>query len=464
MTKATIEAPTKSASTSAFRSESIFNELGMKQDPNNLYLQTIDAVLTAAEILELPHHLKIILAQPKNEIMVHFPVRMNDGHFRLFKGYRVQHNNALGPYKGGIRFHNDVSLDDVKALALLMTMKCSLARVPFGGGKGGVKCDPRTLDNDELMRVSRRFMAAISRHIGPEIDIPAPDVGTNAQVMAWFADTYQNMTAASVRNDALGVVTGKPVDMGGSLGREKATGQGVVDVVAEILPDMNLPLKGLKVSIIGFGNVGSWTGRLIEGLGAKVIAVMDHTGAIRNDEGLSCEVLALHVAETGGVAGFVETGGGPTKTGKHTQEGAQAISNEEFYRTTVDLLIPAALEQMITPENATWIDAKVIAEGANAPTTPAGERTLLERGIEILPAILCNSGGVTVSYFEWVQNKSSVYWDVEKVDADLKRHMVMAARRTQLAKQRYEVDLRTAAYIAALDQIGKVYTMRGIFP
>lgn len=463
MTKATIEAPSKCASPSTFRAASIFDELGMKQDPDNLYLQTIDSVLTAAEILELPHHLKIILAQPKNEIMVHFPVMMNDGKYRLFKGYRVQHNNALGPYKGGIRFHHDVSLDDVKALSLLMTMKCSLARVPFGGGKGGVKCDPRALDNDELMRVSRRFMAAISRHIGPDIDIPAPDVGTNSQVMAWFADTYQGMAGSSARNDALGVVTGKPVDMGGSLGREKATGQGVIDVVAEILPDMGLPLEGLKVSIMGFGNVGSWSGRLIEALGAKVIAVMDHTGAIRNDEGLNCEALSMHVAETGGIAGFGSSHGA-TKTGKHTQEGAEAISLEEFYRTTVDLLIPAALEQMITPENAEWIDAKVIAEGANAPTTPAGERRLLERGVEILPAILCNSGGVTVSYFEWVQNKTSTYWDVDKVDTDLNRHMVMAARRTQLAKQRYDVDLRTAAYIAALDQIGKVYAMRGIFP
>jgi glutamate dehydrogenase (NAD(P)+) len=463
MTKATIVAPSLGMQPSAFRSASIFDELGMKQDPDNLYLQTIDAVLTAAEILELPHHLKIILAQPKNEIMVHFPVMMSDGNYRLFKGYRVQHNNALGPYKGGIRYHHDVSLDDVKALALLMTMKCSLARVPFGGGKGGVKCDPRALDSAELMRVSRRFMAAISRHIGPDVDIPAPDVGTNAQIMAWFADTYQTMVGSTSRNDALGVVTGKPVDMGGSLGREKATGQGVVDVVSEILPDMGLPLKGLKVSILGFGNVGSWTGRLIESMGAKVIAVMDHTGGIRNDEGLNTETLALHVAATGGVAGF-GAASSATITGMHTQEGAEPISNEEFYRTPVDLLVPAAMEQMITPQNADWIDAKVIAEGANAPTTPAGERKLLERGIEILPAILCNSGGVTVSYFEWVQNKTSTYWDVEKVDTDLNRHMVMAARRTQLARQRYEVDLRTAAYIAALEQIGKVYAMRGIFP
>jgi len=463
MAKATIEAPTRTPQQSTFRSSNIFDELGMKQDPHNLYLQTIDAVLTAAEILELPHHLKIILAQPKNEIMVHFPVLLNDGRYHLFKGYRVQHNNALGPYKGGIRFHPDVHLDDVKALALLMTMKCSLVRVPFGGGKGGVKCDPRSLDHDELMRVSRRFITAISRHIGPEVDIPAPDVGTNAQVMAWFADTYQNMAGSSTRNDALAVVTGKPVDMGGSLGRDKATGQGLVDVVSEILPNMGLPLKGLRVSILGYGNVGSWTGRLIEDLGAKVVAVMDHTGAIRNDEGLHTETLSAHVAETGGVAGYGATHG-DTKTGRHTQQGADAISEEEFYRTPVDLFVPAALEQMITEKNAEWIDAKIIAEGANAPTTPAGERLLLERGIEILPAILCNSGGVTVSYFEWVQNKSCLYWDAQRVDEELNRHMVMAARRTQVAKQRFEVDLRTAAYIGALEQIGKVYAMRGIFP
>ncbi len=461
MSKATITAPT-SMPQDAFRSQRVMDELGMPHDPNNLYLQTIDAVLTAAETLELPHHLQIILAQPKNEIMVHFPVLMNDGNYRHFKGYRVQHNNALGPYKGGLRFHPDVHLDDVKALALLMTRKCSLARVPFGGGKGGVKVDPRKVATDELMRITRRFCVAIARHIGPDIDIPAPDVGTNAQVMAWFADTYQGVAGHHARGDALGVVTGKPVDMGGSLGREKATGQGLVDVVNEILPNMGLPLKGLRTSLLGYGNVGSWTGRLLADMGAKVIAVMDHTGAVRNERGLDAALLAEHCSQTGGVAGFGR--GGATTTGKNPGAGAESITEEQFYRTSVGLFVPAAMEQMITPRTAEWIDAKVVAEGANAPTTPAGERILLKRGVEILPAILCNAGGVTVSYFEWVQNKSCVYWDAEKVDTELNRHMVLAARRTQLAKHRYEVDLRTAAYIAALDQIGKVYAMRGIFP
>jgi len=462
MAKATIAAPTDAPIAKAYRSGHVFDELGMEHDPDNLYLQTIDAVLTAAEVLELPHHLQLILAQPKNEVMVHFPVKMNDGSYKLFKGYRVQHNNALGPYKGGIRFHPEVSLDDVKALSALMTMKCSLVRVPFGGGKGGVKCDPRALDRDELMRVTRRFVSAIASIIGPDHDIPAPDVGTNAQVMAWFADTYQNIAGANMRHDSLRVVTGKPIEMGGTVGREKATGQGLVDVVAEMLPAFGMPLEGMKVSVLGYGNVGSWVGRLLAERGAIIVAVMDHTGAIRNDKGIDAQMLAEHCAETGGVAGFGK--GVATNGGVKAGVGADAISEEEFYRTTVDLFVPAALEQMIDEEKAGWLDCKYYAEGANAPTTPTGERILMKNGVEILPAILCNAGGVTVSYFEWVQNKSNVTWDIETVDRELNKHMVLAARRTQLAKHRYECDMRTAAYIAALDQIGKVYAMRGIFP
>jgi glutamate dehydrogenase (NAD(P)+) len=460
MSKATIAAPTPSRH--EFRSKHVFDELGMEHDPNNLYLQTIDAVLTAAELLELPHHLKLILAQPKNEIMVHFPVRMNDGDFALFKGYRVQHNNVLGPYKGGVRYHHDVHLDDVKALAALMTMKCSLVRVPFGGAKGGVKVDPRSLDHDEIMRVSRRFITAISKQIGPDLDIPAPDVGTNAQTMAWFADTYMNISGRQSKHDGLRVVTGKPVEFGGSVGREKATGQGLVDVVAEMLPAMDMPLDKLKVSVLGFGNVASWAARLIEERGAKVIAVMDHTGAIRNDKGIDCQLLAQHAAETGGVHGFGK--GANTEAGVNGAGSADEITEEQFYRTTVDLFIPAALEQMINERTADWLDCKIIAEGANAPTTPAGERMLLSKGIEILPAILCNAGGVTVSYFEWVQNKTSTIWDIERVDSELNKHMVLAARRTMLAKHRFDCDLRTAAYIASLENIAKVYALRGIFP
>ena len=449
---ATLEHP--SASTSAKPSHlpsRVFEELEIVRDPTNLFHQTTEQVLIAAQLIGMRHHQQIIIAQPKNEIMVHFPVLMDDGHHKLFKGYRVQHNNALGPYKGGLRYHPHVSLDDVKSLAVLMTMKCSLVRVPFGGGKGGVKCNPRELSRDELMRVTRRFCSAISNQIGPDYDIPAPDVGTNAQVMAWFADTYAQMTPELERNDSGRVVTGKPVEMGGSLGREKATGQGLVDVLEEMLPELRIDISDMSYSLIGFGNVGGWTGRLLAALGAKLVAVLDHTGSIHNSRGIDTAALTAHVdgPGRGGVAGF---------------PGAEAIKESEFYATPVDVFIPCALEQMITPKEARLINAKVVAEGANAPTTPEGDAVLQERGIEILPAILCNAGGVTVSYFEWVQNKSSVYWTAEEVDDRLNQHMVMAARRTKLARHKYECDMRTAAYCAALEQIGKVYELRGVFP
>ncbi len=427
---------------------SIFEELGFPADPDNLYLQTVSTMLHAADIIDLKHRVKIILAQPKNEIMVNFPVRMDDGHHRLFKGYRVQHNNALGPYKGGLRFHQHVNLDDVKSLAFLMTMKCSLVRVPFGGGKGGVKVNPRDHSPAEMERITRRFCSAIMNMIGPEHDVPAPDVGTNAQHMAWFADTYMMSNEGKDANTGLRVVTGKPVEFGGSLGREKATGQGVVDTLVELLPEVGLKIAGMKVSVLGFGNVGSWAARILQDMGAKIVAVADHTGALRNDKGFDCHALADHCAKTGGVKGFAGT----------------VITTDEFYQTPVDVMVPAALEQMITAREAKMIHAKVIAEGANAPTTPAGDRVFNERGIEVVPAILANAGGVTVSYFEWVQNKTSTYWDIEQVDRELNRHMVSAARRTVLARKKYSVDLRTAAYIAALEHIGNAYAVRGIFP
>lgn len=426
----------------------VFDEVGLPHDPDNLYLQTVDTMLTAAEMMELPHEIQLILAQPKNEIMVHFPVRMDDGTFKLFKGYRVQHNNAIGPFKGGLRFHPDVHLDDVKSLAFLMTMKTSLVRVPFGGGKGGIKVDPRKHSSAEMERIVRRFTSAIAHQIGPDYDIPAPDVGSNAQHMAWIADTYAFLSEVGGHQPEA-VITGKPVEYGGSLGREKATGQGLVDVLVELAPELGIQIKGMTFSLIGYGNVGSWTGRILGKMGAKLVTVMDHTGAIRNDAGLDTEALAAHVAKTGGVGGFA---------------GSTKVSSEEFYKTKVDCFIPAALEQMVKEQEARWINAKCVIEGANAPTTPAGDRVLNERGIEVIPAILANSGGVTVSYFEWVQNKSNVTWDAEEVDQALNRHMVTAAGRTKQMRKKYNCDMRTAAYIAALENIGKVYAIRGIFP
>ena len=449
------------ASTTATR-DPVFDELGFPTDPDNLYTQTVGQMLTAAEAINLQHRVRIILAQPKNEVMVHFPVRMNDGHHKLFKGYRIQHNNALGPYKGGFRYHEDTHLDDVKSLALLMTFKCALVRIPFGGGKGGVKVNPRSLEEGELQRVTRRYCAAISNIIGPDHDIPAPDVGTNAQIMAWFADTYM-VSSGYADNDALRVVTGKPVAFGGSQGREKATGQGVADVLAEMLPGIGIPLHGMTVTLLGFGNVNSWAGRILQDMGARVIAVMDHTGAVRNEKGIDCHALTAYSEKNFGIAGY-EKHVGATGAGTRADMGVEVIGEEDFYRTKCDVFIPGAMEQMVKPEQAHMIDCKVMAEAANAPCTPAGDRVLREKGVEIIPAILANAGGVTVSYFEWLQNKSCVTWDAGHVDRELNRHMCAAAQRSLEARKRYNCDLRTAAFAAALEHLGDVYKVRGIFP
>ncbi len=431
------------------QTQSVFDELGLNLKPNSLYYQVTQDILDTAVRLELPRMLQLILAQPKNALSVHFPVRMDDRSIRLFTGYRVQHNNVLGPYKGGIRYHLDADLDHVKALASIMTLKCALTRLPFGGAKGAVKCDPRSLSPDEQQRLTRRFTSALGTNIGPGYDIPAPDVGTNAQHMAWMADTYQNLHSPQLRTEGLAVCTGKPADFGGSAGRDKATGQGLVYVLEEMLPEMGfVRLDQLTFSLIGYGNVGSWTGRLLAHKGLKLRTVLDHTGALRHHESIDAHALAKHVETTGGVRGF---------------PGAEPVTIKDFYSTPVDLFIPAALEQMVDMSVATHLKCKVLVEAANAPTTPDAERYLLAQGVHVLPAILCNSGGVTVSYFEWKQNRQAEVWSLRKVDQQLKQQMTMAARRVKLAGQRYSCDMRTASYAAALEHIGKVYNIRGIF-
>ena len=427
----------------------IFEELQEHYDEDNLYFQTIGSVLEAADRLQVPHRLKIILSQPKNEIMVHFPVQMDDGSWQLFKGYRVQHNNVLGPYKGGIRYHHEVKLDEVKTLSLLMTMKCALARLPFGGAKGALKIDPRKLSDSERMRVTRRMTAALGTNIGPDYDIPAPDVGTNAQTMAWMADTYINFAESSSKISARGVVTGKPLRFGGSAGREKATGQGLVYVLETMLPGMGLDIGDLSFSLIGYGNVGSWAARLLQSLGATLQNVMDHTGAIYNADGIDAEKLAKHVAETGGVAGYAD---------------AEKIDRDAFYSSEVDLFIPAALEQMVDLPEAKLMRCKVLVEAANAPTTPKAEHYLLDQGVEVLPAILCNAGGVTVSYFEWKQNRQSETWDEEIVDEKLRTIMNRSAERVLETAKRLNCNLRIASYAAAIEHINHVYEVRGVFP
>lgn len=417
--------------------------------PATLYDQTIGSILEAAERLNLPERLRLILAQPKNELTVHLPVRLDDGTWRMFKGYRVQHNNVLGPYKGGIRYHADVDRDHVKALAAIMTMKCALVNLPFGGAKGGVAVDPRKLSQDELMRLTRRFTSAMGNNIGPEYDIPAPDMGTTSQMMAWIADTYMNLHEPHQRLGGQGVVTGKPLEFGGSQGREKATGQGLVYVLEEMLPGMGFQMQNVKFSLIGYGNVGSWTGRLLTEKGAKMQAVMDHTGAVINERGLDAVALAKHVDIVGGVRGF---------------DGGEVLGEDDFYKLPVDLFIPAALEQMIDEKRAAMLRCKVLAEAANAPTTPAGERNLLSRGIAVLPATLCNAGGVTVSYFEWKQNRQAETWELEFVDGQLRKMMVAAARRVIETARRLEIDMRLAAHCASLEHLANVYNLRGIFP
>ena len=427
----------------------IFHELDDYYDDHNLYFQTISSVLEAANLLKVDQRLKLILSQPKNEIMVHCPVKMDDGRWQLFKGYRVQHNNVLGPYKGGIRYHGEVKLDEVKTLALLMTMKCALARLPFGGAKGALKIDPRSISRSELERVTRRLTAALGSNIGPDYDIPAPDMGTNAQIMAWMADTYINFAESSTKVTARGVVTGKPLEFGGSAGREKATGQGLVYVLDALLPGMDMEISKLSFSLIGYGNVGSWTARLLQARGSQLKAVMDHTGAIRNEDGIDAEALAQHVQATGGVSGFA---------------GADTIDAPNFYSTLVDLFIPAALEQMVDLEHAERLQCKVLVEAANAPTTPRAEQHLLQKGVEVLPAILCNAGGVTVSYFEWKQNRQSETWDEELVDERLRKVMTRSAERVLATAKRLDCSMRLASYAAAIAHIDKVYEMRGVFP
>lgn len=423
----------------------------LPSDPDSLFAMAVGAVNEACDVTRAPEYVRAILSQPKNELIVHFPVRRDDGTYEIFKGYRIQHNNVLGPYKGGIRYHPEVSLDDVKALALWMTMKCALMQLPFGGAKGGVKVNTRGLSSNELMRLTRRFTSALGNHIGPDHDIPAPDVGTNSQIMDWMMDTYINTHTDGAHQGMIHVVTGKSVGCGGSEGREKATGQGICYVLSELLPEVGLQMSKLRFSLLGFGNVGAYTAKTLCAEGARFIAVMDHAGALSHPDGLPTDALHQYVIEHGSIAGFKSAG---------TRE----LSPEEFYRQPTDVFIPAALERMIDEEKANWLDCKLLAEGGNGPTTPAGAEILRRRGITVLPAILCNAGGVTVSYLEWVQNKMGVHWELAQVDRELHRMIVPAARRVRDAAHRYGVDLSTAAFGVAVEHLTDSYLRRGIFP
>ncbi len=403
----------------------------------------------AADIMSLDPNIRKILSQTQNEIIVHFPVKMDNGKVEMFTGYRVQHNNVLGPFKGGLRFHPNVDIDEVRALATWMTWKSAIADIPFGGAKGGIQIDPSRYSIAELERISRRFAFALGNNIGPEYDIPAPDVNTNSQIMAWILDTYLSMVPANERQRCIHVVTGKPIESGGSLGREKATGQGVVYCIEEWAKDNNFDLSNATYIVQGFGNVGSWAAKLLKPKGAKLIAVQDVTGAIINEKGINPDDLAIYVKNNGGVKGYPDS---------------QPIDFNTFITLKADIFIPAALENQITDETAPLLNVKLVAEGANGPTTPEGDIILTKRGIDFIPDILCNAGGVIVSYFEWLQNKRSEYWELDEVDCKLRKKIVLAYKKVRDTAREYNTDWRTAAYIVALKKLEKVYQERGIFP
>ncbi len=399
----------------------------------------------AAERLNLDPGLRRVLREPRRELIVHFPVKMDDGSVQVYTGYRVQHNLGRGPAKGGIRYHQDVSLDEVKALAMWMTWKCAVVGIPYGGGKGGVIVDPKKLSQKELEALTRRFFTEIEVLIGPEKDIPAPDVNTNAQIMAWMMDTYSMHVGYTVP----GVVTGKPISLGGSEGRNEATARGTVYCILEAAPEIGINVKKARVAIQGFGNAGSIAARLITDEGATVVAVSDSTGGIHNADGLDIGRVIAWKKEHGTVQGF---------------PGSRDINNAEVLEVDCDILIPAALENQITSRNVGRIKARLVAEAANGPTTPEADQEMFQRGVFMIPDILCNAGGVTVSYFEWVQDLNRDHWSEAVVNAKLKEIMVKAFHETLDIAKRDEIDMRTAAYLLAVQRVADATSMRGLYP
>jgi glutamate dehydrogenase (NAD(P)+) len=415
----------------------------------NLYENVIKQLDHTVEAIHFDKDICEILARTMNELVVHFPVRMDDGRVKVLTGYRVQHNNALGPFKGGLRFHPMVDIDEVRALATLMTWKTALVNIPFGGAKGGIQLDPADFTPEELERITRRFTFALGNNIGPEYDIPAPDVNTNPKIMAWILDTYMSTMTPNERNRCLHVVTGKPLEAGGSQGRNKATGQGIVFLIEKWAHDRGFKLRGASYIVQGFGNVGSWAARLMKQHGSKLVAVEDITGAIRNKEGIDADDLTSYVKTRGGVQGYPK---------------AEPINHVEFFSTRADIFIPAALENQITGDTAEILNIRLVAEGANGPTEPEGDKVLQRRNIDVIPDILCNAGGVVVSYFEWLQNKRSEFWEEEEIDSKLRKIIISAYERVRAAAEKYKVDMRTAAQIVAISRLEMVYKERGIFP
>jgi glutamate dehydrogenase (NAD(P)+) len=399
----------------------------------------------AADRLDLDPGMRLVLREPRREFTVHFPVHMDDGSVQVFTGYRVQHNLGRGPAKGGIRYHQDVNLDEVKALAMWMTWKCAVVGIPYGGGKGGVIVDPKKLSQKELEALTRRYFTEIEVLVGPEKDIPAPDVNTNAQIMAWMMDTFSMHAGHTVP----GVVTGKPISLGGSEGRNEATARGTVFCIIEAARHLGLELSKARVAVQGFGNAGSIAARLITEEGSTVVAVSDSTGGIHAPDGLDIPKVIAWKSEHGTVQGF---------------PGATDITNAEVLEVDCDILIPAALENQITAANAGNVKARLIAEAANGPTTPEADEILWKNSKFMIPDILCNAGGVTVSYFEWVQDLNRDHWSESVVNAKLKEIMVKAFSETLAVARREQCYMRTAAYLLAVKRVADAMEMRGLYP
>jgi glutamate dehydrogenase (NAD(P)+) len=410
--------------------------------PWGVYLQQVDRVIPyLGHLARWAETLK----RPKRALIVDVPIELDNGTVAHFEGYRVQHNTSRGPGKGGVRFHQDVTLSEVMALSAWMSVKNAAVNVPYGGAKGGIRVDPKTLSRGELERMTRRYTSEIGIIIGPTKDIPAPDVNTNEQVMAWMMDTYSMNEGAT----ATGVVTGKPIDLGGSLGRREATGRGVFTVGVEAARHIDLDISKARVAVQGFGNVGGIAGKLFAQAGARIVAVQDHGGTIYQESGLDVPALLAHVAEHGSVAGFAK---------------AEVLADDAFWDVDCDILIPAALEQQITVDNAGRIKARLVIEGANGPTTPEADDILQSRNILVLPDVIANAGGVTVSYFEWVQDFSSFFWSEDEINARLVRIMKEAFSGVWQVAQDKKVSLRTATFIVACTRILRARELRGLYP
>jgi glutamate dehydrogenase (NAD(P)+) len=416
----------------------------MAQDPAlNPFAISQQQLDTAAKKLNLDPQVHALLREPMRTLEVHFPVRMDDGMVRTFTGFRVQYNDARGPTKGGLRFHPEETIDTVKALAAWMTWKCAVIDIPYGGGKGGVICNPKELSTGELERIARGYVRAIGRFIGPDKDIPAPDVYTTPQIMAWMMDEY----ATIVGHNAPGVITGKPIALGGSLGRGDATARGVVYCIIEAAKELGINLKGATVAVQGYGNAGYYSAKLMKELaGSKVVAITDSRAGVYDANGIDPDAANDHKQKTGSVSGF---------------KAQKAITNAEILELEVDILIPAAIENVITAKNAAKVKAKIIAEAANGPTTPEADEILYKNGKYLIPDFLCNSGGVTVSYFEWVQNIGGFYWTIDEVYNRLKEKMVKAFHDVHQMAKANNVDNRIGAYMVSVARVAEAMQLRG---